>query len=215
MKFNYLRYCSHHETGECLTSSPHDEQSSSTKESVITSTATDLITPATSEHNPYMNYSGEYGKDYNHYVKMGMNESDVQGSIDKVVEYEIKKATEESEQRHLVEESEGILVFDIEGNEVDTIKHPQYVTDHHAANHHDESIAMVTVGCLILGMFVFLILMFYIRRITRKVPSSAMIQQYIDPEFGMKKPQPPPSLASQIKHDPLPGKLVFNFPFDF
>lgn len=44
------------------------------------------------DHNPYMlmNYSGEYGKQYNHYVKMGMNESGVEESVKKIVEYEVR-----------------------------------------------------------------------------------------------------------------------------
>lgn len=162
-------------------------------------------TNTTTEHSPYDNYSGEYGKEYNHYVKMGMNESDVQESIDKIVSIEAKKADEEMSQ-HAVEDF-GYILLDVTGNEIpeqlEPLKHPQYVSDHHVVSHHEESIAMVTVGCLILGMLVFLLAMVYIRRITRRIPSS----RDIDPEADLQKAHKPYILEpSKIVHQPLPSK---------
>lgn len=151
----------------------------------------------TTEHNPYANYSGEYGKEFNHYVKMGVNESDVQESIDKIVEIEYKKASEEF-RPHVIDNIDGYIILDTE-NELEPLKHPQYVTDHHTVSQHDENIAMVTVGCLILGMLVFLLAMVYIRRITRRVPASIDI----DPEADLKKPYK--LEASKIVHEPLPS----------
>jgi hypothetical protein len=158
----------------------------------------------TTEHNPYANYSGEYGKEFNHYVKMGVNESDVQESIDKIVEIEYKKASEEY--RHqIIDVDTPFIILDTD-NDLEPLKHPQYVTDHHAVNHHDESIAMVTIGCLILGMLVFLLAMVYIRRITRRVPASIDI----DPEADLQKPHK--LEASKIIHKPLPS-MDINFKF--
>jgi hypothetical protein len=158
------------------------------------------------EHNPYQNYSGEYGKEFNHYVKMSINESNVQESIDKIVDIEIRTANEELRQHTLNDNNEFIIV-DVSGNEItdfEPLKHPQYVTDHHAVSHHEESIAMVTVGCLILGMLVFLLAMVYIRRVTRRVPAS----RDLDLESDLQKTQRPHILQpSKIMHQPLPGKF--------
>lgn len=156
----------------------------------------------TTEHNPYANYSGEYGKEFNHYVKMGLNESDVQESIDKIVEIEYKKANEEYGQNVI----DGYIILDSE-NEIEPLKHPQYVSDHHTISHHEESIAMVTVGCLILGMLVFLLAMVYIRRITRRLPAT----RDIDPEADMQKPYK--LEATKIVHQPLPS-MEIGFKFD-
>lgn len=156
-----------------------------------------------SEHNPYANYSGEYGKEFNHYVKMGVNESDVQSSIDKIVEMEFTKANEDFRQ-HEIEEADGYIYLDVSENEIselEPLKHPQYVSDHHDVSHHEETLAMVTVGCLILGMLVFLLAMVYIRRITRRVPSIR------DIEAELQKPQKPEIFQStKIVHEPLPSK---------
>lgn len=160
--------------------------------------------PAT-EHNPYENYTREYGREFNHYVAMSVNESDVQRSIDKIVEVEIKRAKEELGQE-VVEDIDGYILLDVSGNEIrelESLKHPQFVSDHHAVSHHEESIAMVTVGCLILAMLVFLLAMVYIRRITRRVPAS----RDIDLEADFQKPQAPHKLEpSKIVHEPLPSR---------
>jgi hypothetical protein len=75
--------------------------------------------------------------------------------------------------------------------------------DHHAVSHHEESIAMVTVGSLILAMLIFLLAMVCIRRITRKVPASRDIE--IAEDF--QKPQNPFKLEpSKIIHEPLPSR---------
>lgn len=154
----------------------------------------------TTEHNPYANYSGEYGKEFNHYVKMGVNESGVQESIDKIVEIEINKASEDFRPA-VIDSVDGYIILDVD-NGLEQLKHPQYVTDHHAVQHHDETIAMVTVGCLILGMFVFLLAMVYIRRITRRLPAS----RDIDVESDMQKPQK--LEPSKIVHQPLPSMKI-------
>lgn len=163
------------------------------------------VKPETTEHNPYSNYSGEYGKEFNHYVKMGVNESDVQQSIDKIIDIELKNADEELQQR-VLNDIDGYILVDVAGNEIHSIeplKHPQYVIDHHAVNHHDESIAMVTVGCLVLGMLVFFLAMVYIRRVTRRIPAS----RDIDPEADMQKAEKPQRLhSSKIVHEPLPSR---------
>lgn len=147
-------------------------------------------TSNSTEHNPYENYTGEYGKQFNHYVQMGMNESGVQESIDKIMEIEVKQANEELRQQ-LIDDVNGYILFDVSDNEihdvVEPLKHPQYVSDHHVVGHHDENIAMVTVGCLILGMLVFLLAMVYIRRITRRVPASRSIDTEADFQ-AMEKP---------------------------
>lgn len=157
---------------------------------------------STTEHNPYSNYSGEYGKEFNHYMKMGLNESDVQQSIDKIVEMEIQRANEDLGQQ-VVEDFDGYILVDVSGNELEPLKHPQYVSDHHVVGHHEESVAMVTVGCLILGMFVFLLAMIVIRRITRRLPAS----RDIDVEADLQKPQKPFKLEpTKIHHQPLPSR---------
>lgn len=155
-------------------------------------------TMTTTEHNPYANYSGEYGKEFNHYVKMGVNESNIQDSIDKIVEIEYKTASEDY-RPEIIDTVDGYIILDVDNN-LEQLKHPQYVTDHHAIHHHEETIAMVTVGCLILGMLVFLLAMVYIRRITRRVPAS----RDIDPEADMQKPQK--LETSKIVHEPLPSE---------
>ena len=158
------------------------------------------------EHNPYANYSGEYGKEFNHYVKMGVNESDVQSSIDKIVEIELTKANEDY--RQSVEDAGGYIYLDISENEINNLeplKHPQYVTDHHTVSHHEDTLAMVTVGCLILGMLVFLLAMVYIRRITRRVPTTR------DIEADLQKPQNPHIFEpTKIGHKPLPCKIQIS-----
>lgn len=151
-----------------------------------------------------MNYTGEYGKDYNHYMKMGLNESSVQQSVDKLIEYEIKKASEELHGT-LITEPDGYIFVDIGGNEIEPLKHPQYVTDHHNTHHHEESIAMVTVGSLIFGMCIFLILMVYIIR-KQNVPRERDVE-IIDPHFETKKTKIPPS---KIVHEPLPSAWEFR-----
>lgn len=137
---------------------------------------------------------------------MGLNESSVQESIDKIVDMETKKANEEMRQQ--VVEDFGYILLDVSGNEIqeqlEPLKHPQYVSDHHVVSHHEESIAMVTVGCLILGMLVFLLAMVYIRRITRRIPVS---RDDIDLEADFQKVQKPYKLEpSKIVHQPLPRK---------
>jgi hypothetical protein len=155
----------------------------------------------TTEHNPYANYSGEYGKEFDHYVKMGVNESDVQQSIDKIVEIEYKKESEVF-QPEVIDNVDSYIILDVD-NELEPLKHPQYVTDHHIIHHHEESIAMVTVGCLVLGMLVFLLAMVYIRRITRRVPAS----RDIEVDGDMQKPYK--LEPSRIVHEPLPS-MKFN-----
>lgn len=161
---------------------------------------------ATTEHNPYSNYSGEYGKEFNHYVKMGMNESGVQESIDKIVDMEVKYANDELRRRGFLQHADGYVVVDVSENEIrdlEPLKHPQYVSDHHSISQHDETIAMVTVGCLILGMLVFLLAMVYIRRITRKVPSH---QVHLDLEADWKKTLEPNKMKpTKIIHESLPS----------
>lgn len=168
------------------------------------SNQTRIENSTSTEHNPYENYSGEYGKEFNHYVKMGLNESDVQESIDKIVRIEIKTANEEL--RHqTIDDNNGFIILDVSENDIndfEPLKHPQYVTDHHAVSHHEESIAMVTVGCLILGMLVFLLAMVYIRRVTRRLPPS----RDIDPEADLQKFHRQHILEpSKIIHEPLPS----------
>lgn len=177
--------------------------------STTTSKATRKSDPKAStstEHSPYANYKGEYGKEFDHYFKMGINESDVQQSIDKIVELESKKASEEYRYQE-VQDIDGIIYFETSGNdipEIEPLKHPQFVSDHHAVAHHEETIAMVTVGCLILGMLIFLLAMVYIRRITRRVPSSRIV----DPEADMQKPQMQKVFdikTNNFTHLPLPS----------
>ncbi|KAG5666277.1 hypothetical protein PVAND_017588 [Polypedilum vanderplanki] len=150
------------------------------------------------EKNPYQNYSGEYGKEFNHYVKMGLNESDAQQSVNKIVEYEMEKA-KENLANEIVEEADGYIFVDVTGNEIEPLKHPQYVTDHHLVGHHEETVAMVTVGCLVLGMCIFLIIMVYIMR--KQQSRDDRDVEFIDPRFETKKSKLPPS---KIVHEPLP-----------
>lgn len=209
---------SHPQTGECLKSNESIIVTTSTAKTFTATNATTAdpfikkaeatSTEATlsTEHNPYEHYSGEYGKEYNHYVKMGINDSNVQQSIDKIVNIEIEKVNHELH-RQAVEDSNEFIIFDVPRNELndfEPLKHPQYVSDHHAANH-QESIAMVTVGCLILGMLVFLLAMVYIRRVTRRLPAS----RDIDPEADLKRFQK--LEPSKILHQPLPSNLKFSF----
>lgn len=101
----------------------------------------------TTEKNPYLNYSGEYGREFNHYLKMGLNESDAQQSVNKLVEYEIKKAKEEFEP-DILDDTDSYIFVDVSGNAIHAIeplKHPQFVTDHHSVAHHEEVIAMVKI----------------------------------------------------------------------
>lgn len=205
--FNYF---SHPKTGECLKRGEKIELSTmKSNESEITSTTVKATADpfmknvtakvaTTTEHNPYANYSGEYGKNFDHYVKMGVNESDVQESIDKIVEIEYKKESENF-QPEVIDNIDSYIILDVE-NGLEPLKHPQYVTDHHVIHHHEESVAMVTVGCLVLGMLVFLLAMVYIRRITRRVPASRDIE--IDGD--MQKPYK--LEPSRIVHEPLPSK---------
>lgn len=149
------------------------------------------------DHNPYMlmNYSGEYGKQFNHYVKMGANESGVEESVKKIIEYEVRKAEEEYGQ------FDGYIILDVENN-FEPLHHPQFVTDHHAAiREHDETVAMVTVGCVILGMLIFLLAIVYIKRGTTPV---SQIHNANDPEFGIKTEKEFTKIA-KIQHSPLPG----------
>lgn len=135
---------------------------------------------------------------------MGLNESDVQESIDKIVEIEIKKANEDFRHQAEVQDVDGYIFLDISENEIhdlEPLKHPQYVSDHHSVAQHEENIAMVTVGCLILGMLIFLLAMVYIRRVTRRVPSSR------DIEADMQMPQKQHIFGpTKIHHTPLPSK---------
>lgn len=175
---------------------------SSTKVSSLNDTdstdspTTKNITLETTEKNPYMNYSGEYGKDFNHYMKMGLNESDTQQSVNKLMEMEIKKAKEDYD----TVEDESYVFVDVGGNEIEPLKHPQYVMEHHYfANNHDENLAMVTVGCVIFGMCIFLMLMVYILRKQQRYDRDIEI---VDPRFESKKTKMPPA---KIIHDPLPS----------
>lgn len=152
------------------------------------------------DHNPYMlmNYSGEYGKQFNHYVKMDANESDVEESVKKIIEYEVRKAEEEYGQ------FDGYIILDVENN-FEPIHHPQFVTDHHAAiREHDEIVAMVTVGCVILGMMIFLLAIVYIKRATTPRP-----QVIHDPESGFVKKEKELVKVAKIQHSPLPGRVVY------
>jgi hypothetical protein len=163
----------------------------------------------TTAKTPYANYSGEYGKEYHHYVKMGLNESDAAQSVHKLMELE-----EESKEKELVEVIEDptvsgdFIIVDVTGNEIEPLKHPlsEYVTDHHSHHHeHEENIAMVTVGCLIFGMLMFLILMMYIMRKQQQHHTNDVQRdvEFIDPKFESKKSKFPPS---KIVHEPLPSK---------
>lgn len=198
------------QTGECLKLGAKFEPTTSTTIKPNANVASVKADPlmekllTTTEHNPYSNYSGEYGKEFNHYVKMGVNESDVQQSIDKIVDIESKRGNDELGRPQYIDDIDGYILVDVSGNEIqdhsEALKHPQFVTDHHAVNHHEESIAMVTVGCLILGMLVFLLAMVYIRRVTRRVPSTA------DIEAEFQCPQKPHKVElSKIVHKPLPS----------
>ena len=161
------------------------------------------ITLETTEKNPYMNYSGEYGKDFNHYMQMGLNESDPQQSVNKLMEMEIKKAKEDYD-TPLEEESDDYVFVDIAGNEIEPLKHPQYVMEHHYfASNHDENLAMVTVGCVIFGMCIFLILMVFILRRQQRYDRDIEV---IDPRFQSKKTKLPPA---KIMHDPLPSLYIY------
>lgn len=160
------------------------------------------LTLETTEKSPYTNYSGEYGKDFNHYMKMGLNESDTQQSVHKLLEMEIKKAKEDYDGT-IIDDSDGYIFVDVAGNEIEPLKHPQYVTDHHSVSHHDENIAMVTVGCVVFGMCIFLILMIYILR--KQQPRDRDVEE-IDPQFATKKAKLPPS---KIVHEPLPSLYFF------
>lgn len=145
-----------------------------------------------------MNYSGEYGKEFNHYVKMGLNESDTQQSVDKLMEMEIKNAKED------YESVDDYVLVDVAGNVLEPLKHPQYVIDHHAVSHHEENIAMVTISMVVLGMCIFLIIMIYI---LRKQQALSRDVEEIDPKFDIQKPKLPPS--SKIVREPLPGECYF------
>lgn len=207
--------CSNPKTGECLRHGDKIEPTSSTLKSIANKTATadpfmqnQNATQISTEHNPYENYSGEYGKQFNHYVQMGLNESDVQESIDKIVDMEIRHANEDLRQQ-IIEDVDGYIILDVSENEIhdlEPLKHPQYVSDHHVVGHHDESVAMVTVGCLILGMLVFLLAMVYIRRITRRLPAS----RNIDPEADLQKVEMPFKFEqTKTFHAQLPSKKNF------
>lgn len=151
------------------------------------------------DHNPYMlmNYSGEYGKLFDHYVKMGMNESGVEESVKKIVEYEVRKAEEE------YGKLDGYIILDLENN-FEPVHHPQFVTDRHNEKmEHDEMVAMVTVACIIVGMMIFLLAVIYIKRATRPEPLSID-----DIEFGkVPKKKDEMSKFSKIQNSPLPGNL--------
>lgn len=194
-------------TGECLKSGEKFELTTTTKAAAKADPF--MRDPqTTTEHNPYANYSGEYGKEFNHYMKMGVNESDVQQSIDKIVEMESERGNDELGRPQYIDDADGYILLDVSGNELEQLKHPQYVTDHHAVSHHEESIAMVTVGCLILGMLVFLLAMVYIRRVTRRVPAT------IDIEAEFQKPQKQSKLEpTKIVHEPLPSKSLTRVNF--
>ncbi|KAL7039837.1 hypothetical protein ACKWTF_000134 [Chironomus riparius] len=166
-------------------------------DSTTSSAASKNITLELTEKNPYMNYSGEYGKDFNHYMKMGLNESDPQQSVNKLMEMEIKKAKEDYDTPE--EEDESYVFVDVAGNEIEPLKHPQYVMEHHYfASNHDENLAMVTVGCVIFGMCIFLMLMVYILRKQQQYDRDIEV---IDPRFESKKTKMPPA---KIIHDSLP-----------
>lgn len=172
------------------------KQSKNSDSESTDSTTTKNVTLETTEKNPYMNYSGEYGKDFNHYMKMGLNESDPQQSVNKLMEMEIKKAKEDYD---TPEEDESYVFVDVAGNEIEPLKHPQYVMEHHYfASNHDENLAMVTVGCVIFGMCIFLMLMVYILRKQQRYDRDIEV---VDPRFESKKGKLPPA---KIIHDPLP-----------
>lgn len=163
-------------------------------------------TSQSTEHNPYENYSGEYGKQFNHYVQMGINESGIQESIDRIVDMEIRNANEDLRQQ-IIEDGNGYIILDVSENEIhnlEPLKHPQYVSDHHVVGHHEESVAMVTVGCLVLGMLVFLLAMVYIRRITRRVQASRDIEADLQDIQKPYKIEP-----TKIVHAQLPSKKIF------
>lgn len=210
---------SNQQTGECLKEKIDKNYFSSTtikskfnktaSAAGLSATTQNVVT--TSEHNPYSNYSGEYGKEFNHYVRMGMNESDVQESIDKIVDMEVKFAHDELRRRGFLQDADGYVVVDVAENEIrdlEPLKHPQYVSDHHTVSQHEETIAMVTVGCLILGMLVFLLAMVFIRRIIRKVPSH---HGHLDLEADWKKTLEPNKMSpTKIIHEALPSRKHFE-----
>jgi hypothetical protein len=167
------------------------------------SNATVLVT----EKSPYLNYSGEYGKEFNHYMKMGLNESDAQQSVNKLIELEIKKAKEDFGE---FQEPDGYILVDVTGNEIEPLKHPHFITDHHALDEHhrhEENVAMVTVGCLVFAMLMFLVIMLYIMR--RQSSHDRDIEE-IDPKFESRKSVLPPS---KIVHQPLPCMWMRNIGF--
>jgi hypothetical protein len=210
---------SHPQTGDCLKRGEKIELSVTTMKSSEGETVKpesdsfmkNATVQLTTEHNPYEHYNGEYGKEFNHYVKMGVNESDIQESIDKIVELEAK---EELKHPQVLDTLDGYIIFDVNDNNLEPLKQPEPAIDHHphGGHNHDESIAMVTVGCLILSMLVFLLAMVYIRRITRRVPASMII----DPEADLQKPYK--LEPSKIVHEPLPRNTSLRssvMPHDF
>lgn len=170
-----------------------------TTKTIRTTSKSPMINSST-EHNPYENYTGEYGKEFHHYMQMGLNESNVKESVEKLIEYEIKKVNEELHGTYIAE-PDGYIFVDVGGNEIEPLKHhPEYVTDHHNSHHHEENIAMIIIGCLIFGMCIFLIIMVYIVR-KQNAPRERDVEE-IDPKFDVKKTKMSPS---KIVHEPLPS----------
>lgn len=118
------------------------------------------------EVNPYMsmNYSGEYAHDYHHYMKT--NETDPQKSVNMLVDAENNNEFLAED----IKQSGGVLFVELPEHTLEKLRHPQYVIDHQEHDKHDETVAVVTVGCLLLGMFVFLMLVIYIRKMNKRLP---------------------------------------------
>lgn len=150
--------------------------------------------------NPYMsmNYSGEYAHDYHHYMKT--NETDLQKSVNMLVDAENNNEFLAED----IKQSGGVLFVELPEHTLEKLRHPQYVIDHQEHDKHDETVAVVTVGCLLLGMFVFLMLVVYIRKMNKRLPERIPdIESYLNKHDhipmkfrDMSEPLPPKPLKT-------------------
>ncbi|CRK94233.1 CLUMA_CG007748, isoform A [Clunio marinus] len=179
----------HPQTGECL----REEESIEVNKTIIDSDSFNASIINSTEHNPYEHYKGEYGKQFNHYLKMSVNESNVQQSIDKIIDMEVRLATEGRHQQGSLDKDE-YIVYEVDGNESDAFQLPKHSIEQEAMNYHEEMMTMVTVNCFILAVIVLLIFIYVIRKIVRKRSRN------VDPEFNIQEFQKPLKLIQE----PLP-----------
>lgn len=109
----------------------------------------------------------------------------------------------ESEELQNVDYQDGNEFIYLDTNELPDIETTPTYLDHHQLNQHNESMAMVTVGCVVLGMFVFLIVMVILRRLTRR----RRVDHEDDFQETMKQIKLDPA---KIVYPPMPSKTSFD-----